>query len=226
MMYAPSHFMETVPKDNGEASFLIMGDIQEDHRKIDSSPLEFMDDFWTDNLRKPSISHHVVDTKMRKETQAHVLPPSSPKPHDSGKPRPPKSAFEVFVQYEKGLVEDKLRGDGKQIEPNDAAVMETLKEQWKGMQGWQKDVYKQLAEGDRKRYKNELRQWNANCQRSRGQVGEYLRSVLVAPLFPNLQLPRIVQTKSNISIPPVEIGKRAAFFDDAQTSTGHWLPKS
>lgn len=57
--------------------------------------------------------------------------------------------------------------------------MELFAEQWKGMPAFQKSVYRQLAEGERQRYVKELRLWRAKSQPKQGQVGAYLRSVLV-----------------------------------------------
>ena len=100
------------------------------------------------------------------------------------KPRRPMSAFEVYVQYEKANMLQQDDDDNNNNDSNrcngidDPVVLEDLKEQWKGMPVWQKSVYRQLAQGDRKRYHEELKQWNA-CHFRHGRVGEYLRSVLL-----------------------------------------------
>ena len=65
------------------------------------------------------------------------------------KPSPPCSAFDTFVQYEKQTLEERLKGLGEAVGPDDPAVMEVLVEQWKCMARWQKSVYRELAEGEK-----------------------------------------------------------------------------
>lgn len=192
-MYSPSaQFMDSPSSEN--------------NGKIDKSPI-IMQDVRVDHVHNPASNGFGKLTCQA--LQEKLFASSLPVSQAFHKPLRPKTAFEVFVQYENSLLHEKLRKEGRELAPNDPAILNILKEQWKGMVEWQKNVYKKLAEVDRKRYKNELIQWNACNRPKQGQVGEYLRSVLVKP---------VVQNPRFSGIPPLGSYKRKVSFEDSKSS--------
>ncbi|XP_042364028.1 transcription factor A, mitochondrial [Plectropomus leopardus] len=66
-----------------------------------------------------------------------------------GKPKRSRTAFNIFMS------EHFLEAKGS----NSQEKMKSLLQEWRNMLGHQKQVYRQLAEDDRIRYKNEMKSW-------------------------------------------------------------------
>ncbi|XP_037547623.1 transcription factor A, mitochondrial [Nematolebias whitei] len=66
-----------------------------------------------------------------------------------GKPKGPRSAFNIFMSEHF----HEARG------ATNPAKLKCLREDWKNMLGYDKQVYAQLAEDDKIRYKNEIKSW-------------------------------------------------------------------
>ena len=223
-MYAPAPpFMGAPPPPNNkhreDADFL-MRDTQPSIGKIENGTA-----IMNDAMVAPAVTVYrtvngigvgpsTTTPTTFKQLQQPPLAFTSTGPRQCGRPRRPKSAFEVFVQYEKHSLEEKLRGKG--AVPQDAAVTDLLRMQWKSAQQWQKEVYKQLAESDRLRYRKEIIQWNADSKTRQGLVGEYLRSKLVKPAVPNFVTPPMMQPVPNYCVDGVN--KRRVSFEDARSS--------
>ncbi|XP_049614544.1 transcription factor A, mitochondrial [Syngnathus scovelli] len=102
---------------------------------------------YKDQLTPEQIQQQVIEKRdrlarrkaIRKKREATTM----------GKPKRPRSAFNIYMSEHF----EEAKG------ANTQAKMKTLYDDWRNLFGNQKQVYTQLAEDDKIRYKNEIKSW-------------------------------------------------------------------
>lgn len=73
-------------------------------------------------------------------------------------PKPARSAYKFFIELERPrLVNELIESGSKQ----DVDIPFELAERWSALEGWEKDLFRQLAYIDEQRYSEECREWRA-----------------------------------------------------------------